>query len=87
MDYLKKILVREMSKCKEDLLNETDKGIIDIELAFPEDPGEITYLIFVRDDDLENAVKGAVKEILGENVQVVNIEQMDRTIFFSVLCP
>lgn len=85
MEHLKQMLVREMSGRKDKLLLEVRKGALDVEVTFNEDPGEIAYLAFVKDEDLLQAVKEAVKTVLGEKAEAFNIFKKGRTVFFSIL--
>lgn len=85
MEHLKQMLVREMSGRKDKLLCEVRKGALDVEVTFNEDPGEIAYLAFVKDEDLLQAVKEAVKTVLGEKAEAFNIFKKGRTVSFSIL--
>lgn len=85
MEHLKQMLVREMSGRKDKLLCEVRKGALDVEVTFNEDPEEIAYLAFVKDEDLLQAVKEAVKTVLGEKAEAFNIFKKGRTVSFSIL--
>ena len=85
MEHLKEMLVRELSKRQDKILREVKKGALDIEVTFREDPGEVSYLYFVNDEDLKKAVKEAVKTVIGEKGEAFNIFKRGRTVFFSVL--